>query len=63
MGDSVTQLSNGNFDEFVSRSGVTVVKFYASWCGHCENLAPKYKKAANILQVSNFYIVPIPSSF
>ncbi|KAL5110157.1 hypothetical protein TcWFU_003841 [Taenia crassiceps] len=48
--DSVTRLSSENFDEFVSQSGVTVVKFYASWCGHCENFAPKFKKAAGILQ-------------
>ncbi|CDS42324.1 protein disulfide isomerase A6 [Echinococcus multilocularis] len=48
--DSVIQLNGQNFDEFISQPGVTVVKFYASWCSHCERFAPKFKKASDILQ-------------
>ncbi|VDM17356.1 unnamed protein product [Hydatigera taeniaeformis] len=48
--DSVTRLNSENFDNFVSQPGVTVIKFYASWCGHCEGFAPKFRKAAGILQ-------------
>ncbi|KAM3176443.1 hypothetical protein ACTXT7_006522 [Hymenolepis weldensis] len=48
--DPVTLLNENNFDEFISRPGVNVVKFYASWCGHCENFAPKFKKTASVLQ-------------
>lgn len=49
--DSVTQLDGSNFSEFISHPGVTIVKFYASWCGHCEQFAPKFKKAASVFQV------------
>lgn len=48
--DSVTQLTSKNFDKFVANPGVTIVKFYASWCGHCEAFAPKFKKAAKLLK-------------
>lgn len=63
--DPVTRLSDKNFDEYISQPGVTVVKFYASWCGHCEKFAPKFKKAASVLQVcchtknSNFRVLCI----
>ena len=46
---SVVSLSGSSFDSFVSGPGVTVVEFFAPWCGHCKKLAPKYEEAATIL--------------
>lgn len=45
---AVTQKS---FDEVVKASKVPViVEFYAPWCGHCKNLAPKYEQAAEKME-------------
>lgn len=47
----VVELTDSNFDRLVIRSDeVWVVEFYAPWCGHCQSLAPEYKKLASALK-------------
>ncbi|CAG8493129.1 104_t:CDS:2 [Scutellospora calospora] len=44
-------LSEKNWaDEVLMTEKVVVVEFFAPWCGHCKNLAPEYKKAAENLK-------------
>uniref|UniRef100_A0A2M4A5E6 Putative disulfide-isomerase tiga n=1 Tax=Anopheles triannulatus TaxID=58253 RepID=A0A2M4A5E6_9DIPT len=41
----VVQLGERDFAQAISR-GVSVVKFYAPWCGHCMRLAPTWEQLA-----------------
>ncbi|KAK6619580.1 hypothetical protein RUM43_012337 [Polyplax serrata] len=47
----VISLTQSNFDKLVLGSdNIWLVEFFAPWCGHCQNLAPKYDKAASALR-------------
>jgi len=44
---AVTVLTPDNFDAIVKdESKDVLVEFYAPWCGHCKQLAPKYEQVA-----------------
>jgi len=47
--ESVNKLSTSNFDTFISSTPLSLVEFFAPWCGHCKQLAPKYEAAASEL--------------
>ena len=50
--DDVIELTASNFhSEVVNSDELWLVEFYAPWCGHCQNLAPAWKKAASNLKV------------
>lgn len=50
-GSAVVDLTPSNFESRVIDSqDVWIVEFYAPWCGHCKNLVPQYKEAAEALK-------------
>lgn len=49
--DDVLELTPSNFNKEVTMyDGLVFVEFYAPWCGHCQSLAPEWKKAATALK-------------
>lgn len=46
-----------NFDEIVNDETKDVlIEYYAPWCGHCKNLAPKYEELAVKVTVICFFM-------
>ncbi|KAI8977179.1 hypothetical protein BDF20DRAFT_873406 [Mycotypha africana] len=49
--DNVKNLTPTNFrSEVMNTNHLVAVEFYAPWCGHCQRLAPEWKKAAKNLK-------------
>lgn len=43
--NNIVQLTGASFDQTISH-GVTIVKFFAPWCGHCMRLVPTWNDLA-----------------
>nr|DAZ86369.1 TPA_inf: venom-related protein PDI [Conus ebraeus] len=49
--DDVVDLTPTNFHtKVINGDELWIVEFYAPWCGHCQSLAPEWKKAASALK-------------
>lgn len=41
------ELTGENYDHFVEKNPVSIIKFFAPWCGHCKKMAPEWEKLEN----------------
>ncbi|MDI2129198.1 thioredoxin [Yinghuangia seranimata] len=43
---ATVELTKDNFDEVVSGDGLTVIDFWAAWCGPCRQFAPTFERVS-----------------
>lgn len=42
----MTEVNELNYDEFVKKENVVVLKYYGTWCGPCKMLSPVLEKVS-----------------
>ncbi|KAK0521073.1 protein disulfide-isomerase precursor [Tilletia horrida] len=57
--DDVLVISQSNFTKTVEAHPLSLLEFYAPWCGHCKKLAPEYKIAATKLKADGIPLAKI----
>lgn len=56
---NVQHLTTGTFAAAVAGPGITVIDFWAAWCGPCRAIAPQFQRAAQLRRGCRFAKVDV----
>ena len=56
---TVVILNAVSYREQINRDSLTLVSFYAPWCGHCASMAPELNNAAAVLHHDGMNVSPV----
>jgi thioredoxin 1 len=56
---TVENLTQDTFEQALDEPGITVVDFWAAWCGPCRAMAPQFEKAAKLRSQYRFAKVDV----
>lgn len=57
--DTIEHLTEDTFEAAVHRPGLTVIDFWAGWCGPCRAMAPQFERAAGLRPTYGFAKVDV----
>jgi thioredoxin 1 len=59
MDATITYLTDETFTQVVDQPGLTVIDFWAAWCGPCRAMAPQFERAAKLRPQHRFAKVDV----